>query len=238
MASLLWRLKITGAVLVVAGLVLAGVGFFYGTSQATDGLDSAQAMYEEQGVTLSYNDDGQLTDRGTPEGARAILEFLEVENQYPVNHDNLDPNDPIVNTRDELMYEYAVITYHVLHGSVDVELTEDDVPITYRGVEYTEPGTYEITVEKYYAQFDRQNPIESQLRGAWSPMVISLTSSLAGGHANQAVGELAYATTLGFTGIGLLFALGGVGLIWVALPSPSKKVAIAPMGRENPSPNL
>ncbi len=209
-----FRLKITGAVLIAAGLGVAGMGFVYGLKQADDGLASAQAMYEEQGVRLTYNSDGVLVDRGTPEGAQAILDLLETDFRYPVNHANLDPKDTLVNTRDELMYEYATITYHVLHTSVAVKLTEKDVPITYRSVEYTQPGTYNITLEHYYAHLDRTNPIEAQLRAAWSPLAFGLTSALAGAHANQAAGELARMTSIGFGGIGLLFAAAGAGMVW------------------------
>lgn len=213
--SMALRAKILGIVLIVGGMSVAGAGLFYGYPQASDGLDSAQAMYEAQGVKLSYNAQGQLIDRGTPEGAQRILDLLEKDYQYPVNRDNLDPNDPLVNTRDELMYEYATITYHVLHTAVPVKLTGADVPITYRNVTYTQPGTYNITLEHYYAHLDRTNPIERQLREAWSPLALVLTASLAGAHANQAAGELAKATTLGMGGIGLLFAVAGAGLVWV-----------------------
>ena len=208
------RLKITGILLIVAGLGVAGMGFLYGLKQADDGLASAQAMYEEQGVRLTYSSDGVLVDRGTPEGATAILNLLEGDFKYPVNHANLDPRDPLVNTRDELMYEYATITYHVLHTSVAVKLTAADVPITYRSVEYTQPGTYNITLEHYYAHLDRTNPIEAQLRAAWSPLAFGLTSALAGAHANQAAGELARMTSIGFGGIGLLFSAAGAGMVW------------------------
>lgn len=215
--NLMRRLRIVGVGLAVAGLAVAAAGLFYGLPQADDGLDAAQAMYEAQGVTLSYNEQGQLVDRGTPEGAQKIMSLLVDEWKYPVNAKNFDPDDPVVNTRDELMYEYATITYHVLHSKVQVKLTEADVPITYRGVTYSEPGTYEIAVEKYYAQLDRTNPIERQLRDAWSPLALALTGSLAGGHANQAAGELAQATSLGMAGIGLLFVAAGAGLFWATM---------------------
>lgn len=205
-----------GYALIAAGLGTAGAGFLYGMPQATDGLDSAQAMYQSQGVSLSYNDQGQLVDRGTVEGAQAIMDLLVKEYQYPVKMSDFDPDDPIVNTRSELMYEYATITYHVLHSTVPVKLTEADVPITYRGVEYTTPGTYNITLEHYYAHLDRTNPIEGQLRAAWSPLAFGLTSALAGAHANQAAGELAKMTTLGIGAIGLLFAASGAGVVWVS----------------------
>lgn len=211
------RLRIVGIVLVAAGLSVAGGGFVYGMPQADDGLDAAQAMYEAQGVNLNYNDKGQLLDRGTPEGAQAIMDLLVDEYQYPVKQSDFDPGDPLVNTRSELMYEYATITYHVLHSSVPVRLTAADVPITYRGVEYTTPGTYNITLEHYYAHLDRTNPIERQLREAWSPIAFSLTASLAGAHANQAAGELARMTTIGIGAIGLLFVLAGAGLTWATM---------------------
>lgn len=231
MDSIMKRIRILGVALAAAGLAMAGAGFLYGMPQANDGLASAQAMYEAQGVTLSYNDEGQLVDRGTTEGAQKILALLEGDWKFPVNRANLDPNDPVVDTRDELMYQYATITYHVLHGEVDVKLTAEQVPITYRGVTYTEPGTYKIAPLKYYAQFDRTNPIESQLRGAWSPQALALTAALAGGHANQAAGELAQATTLAIGGIGLLFAASGAGLVWASFgrDAPSRvKRGVAP----------
>ncbi|MFA5944435.1 MAG: hypothetical protein WC876_08220 [Candidatus Thermoplasmatota archaeon] len=217
------RLRILGIALTIAGLAVAGGGFLYGMPQATDGLDSAQAMYEAQGVSLSYDANGTLIDRGTPEGAQRIMDLLEDDFQYPVNHANFDSEDPLINTRDELMFEYATITYHVLHSTVAVKLTATDVPITYRGVEYTEPGTYNITLEHYYAHLDRTNPVERQLREAWSPLAFGLTASLAGAHANQATGELARATTMGIGAIGLVFTAAGAGLIWTSFaPKPGR----------------
>ncbi len=228
------RIRIIGVVLVVAGLVVAAVGFFYAMPLASDGLDSAQAVYEQQGVTLSYDEQGRLLDRGTPEGAQAILAMLRDEWNYPIDHDNLDPDDPLVNTRDELMYQYAVITWHVLHGTAAVTLTEEHVPISYRGVAYTEPGTYDIEVGAYYAQLDRTHPIEGQLRAAWSPLALSLLAALSSGHANQAAGEIAWYVGLGAGGIGLLFAVAGAGAIWVSLPPASQDETHPPHKGQRP----
>ncbi len=228
------RIRIVGAVLVVAGLVVAGVGFFYAMPLASDGLDSAQAVYEQQDVSLSYDEQGRLLDRGTPEGAQAIMAMLRDEWQYPIDQDNFDPDDPLINTRDELMYQYAVITWHVLHGTAAVTLTQEQVPITYRGVTYSEPGTYDIEVGAYYAELDRTHPIEGQLRAAWSPLALSLLAALSSGHANQAAGELAWYVGLGVGGIGLLFAAAGAGAIWISFPPGAEREALPPQKGQRP----
>lgn len=220
-ANTMKRLRIVGVLVAVGGIALAGAGFAYGMPQANDGLASAQKMYEAQGVTLSYNDKGQLVDHNSVEDAQAIMALLAHDWGYKVNQKNMDPKNPVVNTRDELMYEYATLTYHVMHSKVTVKLADKDVPITYRGVTYDKAGDYPIEVGKYYAQLDRANPIEKQLRDAWTPQYLGLTATLAAAHANQAAGELAQATTLAIGGIGLLFAAAGVGLVWVTVGSRS-----------------
>src|ERR1051325_9842972 len=134
MVTTMNRIRIVGILLVVAGVATSGAGFLYGLSQANDGLASAQAMYAAQGVALSYNEQGQLVDRGTTDGADRIMSLLVDDWKFPVNKANFDPKDPIVNTRDELMFQYATITNNVLHTEVAVALTAAQVPITYRGV--------------------------------------------------------------------------------------------------------
>jgi hypothetical protein len=227
------RIRIVGIVLIVAGLGVAAGGFAYGLPQANDGLDSAQAMYESQGVSLSYNEQGQLVDRGTVEGANAIMSLLVDEWKYPVDRSNFDAADPLVNTRDELMFQYATIVYHVLHAKVNVSLSAAQVPITFRGVTYSEPGHYMIEVGAYYGELDRTHPIEGQLRAAWSPLALSLTSYLAAGHANQAAGELAFFLSLGMGSVGLLFALAGAGLVWVSV-RPRQRAGLPPGAKARP----
>jgi hypothetical protein len=102
---------------------------------------------------------------------------------------------------------------------VTVTLTDEDVPLTYRDVTYTEAGDYPIAPLAYYAGLDRTHPIEGQLRDAWSPLALSLNAYLAAGHANQAAGELATFTSLGVGGVGLLFMANGAGLFWATLPA-------------------
>ena len=77
------RMKKLGYVLAVIGLgFLVGAGIAFNI--ARDGNKSLQAFSEAQNVTLSYNDDGQLIDRGTTEGADAIMTLLTEDWGYPV----------------------------------------------------------------------------------------------------------------------------------------------------------
>ena len=117
------RLRLIGVFLAVAGLGF-GVAAAVAYAKVQDGYDSLQAISEQQNVTLSYNDEGQLIDRGETEGAEAIMSLLTDDWQYPVVQSDFDPNDPLVNTASEYMYQMAVVSYHVMHGTQTVVLDE------------------------------------------------------------------------------------------------------------------
>ncbi|MDP2324632.1 MAG: hypothetical protein Q8N51_11445, partial [Gammaproteobacteria bacterium] len=75
------RLGVLGVLLIVVGFGFAiGGGVAYTKVQA--GYDSLQAFSEVQNVTLSYNDNGELIDRGETEGAQAIMSLLENDWKY------------------------------------------------------------------------------------------------------------------------------------------------------------
>ena len=61
-------------------LIVVGIGHFVGAgvaySKVQDGYESLQSFSEAQNVELSYNDDGDLVDRDTVEGAQAIRSLL------------------------------------------------------------------------------------------------------------------------------------------------------------------
>jgi hypothetical protein len=118
------RLRTLGVVLALAGLGFV-VGGFVAYLRVQDGYDSMQAFSEAQNVTLNYDDEGQLLDRGTTEGADAIMTLLTDDWAYPVDMGDLDPNDPLVNTASEYMYQMATVGYHVLNGTTTVVLEED-----------------------------------------------------------------------------------------------------------------
>ena len=135
------RLQTVGVVLALFGvgfLVAGGVAFF----QVQDGSGSLQSFSEAQNVTLSYNEDGLLTDRGTTEGADAIMTLLVDDWGYPVNESHLNPNDPLVNTPTEYMFQMATVGYHIIHGTQTVVLDE---AVEYNGETFA-AGSYDLVV--------------------------------------------------------------------------------------------
>lgn len=200
------------------GLVLAliGVGFLVGGGVAyykvQQGYGSLEAVSTAQNVTLTYNEDGQLVDRGTTEAAVAIMALLEDDWNYPVVGSDLDPNDPVVNTATEYMYQMATITYHTLHSTVTVNLSED---VEYNG-EVFKAGSYDFNVDgRYWTDFDRQHPIEGPARAlAWSATPHALIAELGVGTVTHSTLQLGLGVAAAFGGIGLTLLVLGFGLVW------------------------
>jgi hypothetical protein len=200
-----------GAVLALIGLgFVVGGGVAYTKVQA--GYDSLQSFSEAQNVTLSYNDDGQLVDRGTTEGADRIMSLLEDDWNYPVVNSDLDADDPLVDTGTEYMYQMATIAYHTLHGTQTVVLDET---VEYNG-ETFEAGTYEFEVDgRYWTDFDRRHPIEGQARDmAWSGTAHALVAELGVGSVTSSTLQMGLGLAALLGGLGFTFMLTGAGLVW------------------------
>lgn len=205
------RLQTLGIVLAVFGLAfLVGGGVAFAKVQ--DGYGSLQAFSAEQNVELSYNEDGELIDRGETEGAEAIMSLLVDDWQYPVVEADLDPNDPLVNTASEYMYQMATITYHVLHGTQMIVLDED---VEYNG-EVFPAGEYEFNVDgKYWTDFDREHPLEGPAREmAWSGTAHGLIGELGVGTVTHSALQMGLALSGLLGGLGGIFILLGLGLVW------------------------
>ncbi len=207
------RFSILGVFLLVVGFVFVVAGAVAYT-KVQDGYGSLQAFSETQNVTLNYNEDGQLIDRGTTEGAEAIMTLLTDEWNYPVVGTDLDPNDPLVNTGTEYMYQLATIVYHVIHGTQEVTLTE---PVEYNGETFA-AGTYEVEVAgKYWTGFDRQHPLEGPAREqAWSGTVHGLVGELGVGTVTHTTLQMALGLSAILAGLGIVFLLTGAGVLWAA----------------------
>jgi len=206
------RLRKLGILMTVVGVIFALAGVFAFT-QVQAGYGSLQAFSEAQGVELSYNEDGQLIDRGTTEGAAAIMALLEDDWGYPVNQSDLNPNDPLVNTATEYMFMMATVGYHVLNGTQTVVLTE---ATEYNG-ETIAAGSYEVAVDgRYWADFDRRNPLDGPARSqAWSGTVHGLFGELGVGTVTASTLQLGLGVSALTFGLGLTIMLLGAGMYWV-----------------------
>ena len=84
------RLRILGVILAVFGLAfMAGGAYTFIRTQ--EGARSLQAFSAAQSIKLSYNDQGQLVDRGETAEAQGILALLENDWGYPVVASDLQP---------------------------------------------------------------------------------------------------------------------------------------------------
>lgn len=222
------RLQKVGIVLAVMGLVFVAGGA-YAFVKTQQGFDSLNALSAAQSVTLSYNDQGQLVDRGDTAEAQAIMSLLKDEWKYPVNAADLNPNDPVVNTATEFMYQLATITHHVLSGTQTVVLPED---VTAADGTIYKAGTYDFKVDgRYFSQFNRANPIEGAARDkAWSPTALALTATLGVGTATATSLQLGLGIAALFAGFGFFALIAGLGLVWAtrAQTEPAVKVALQP----------
>jgi hypothetical protein len=224
------RMQILGVVLAVVGVgFLAGGAFAYIKTQ--EGVTSLAALSAAQNVKLTYNETGQLTDRGETAGAEAIMALLRDDWKYPVNASELNPNDPVVNTASEYMFQMATITYHTLHGVQTVVLPED---VTAADGTVTKAGTYEFAVDgRYWSDFNRANPIEAKAREqAWTGTAHGLIAELGVGTATATALQLGLGIAGLFAGIGIFALIAGFGLVWVARAATAEerapKVALQP----------
>ena len=222
------RLRRLGIVLAVLGLVFA-VGSAYAFIKVQEGYRSLNAFSAAQNVTLSYNEDGQLVDRGEVEGAQAIMAMLTNEWGYPVATSELNPNDPVVNTASEYMYQMATVAFHTLHGTQTVVLDEDFTAPD--GTVYTAGTPYEVPVDgRYWAAFDRTNPIDAAVREqAWTGTAHALIGELGVGTVTASTLQLGLGMAGLFAGVGLTFIIAGLGLVWAARPEKVKAPALQPV---------
>jgi hypothetical protein len=206
------RLKILGAMLAVVGLAfIVGGGFaFYKTNQ---GAQSLQAFSAAQNVKLSYNEAGQLVDRGETAGADKIMAQLTNDWGYAVNTADFNPNDPLVNTASEYMYQMSTIAYHTLHGTTTVVIDKD---VTAPDGTVTKAGTYEFVNDgRYWTGFDRTNPIEAAAREQlWTGTSHALIAELGVGSVTASALQIGLGVAAILAAFGGTLVFFGLGLVW------------------------
>jgi len=135
---------------------------------------------------------------------------------YPVADGDLNPNDPMVNTASEYMFQMATVAYHTLHGTTTVVLTE---PVVYNGATFA-AGEYEFVNDgRYWTGFDREHPIEGPARAQiWTDTAHALIGQLGVGTATASALQLALGLAALIAGLGATLILTGAGLVWATLP--------------------
>ena len=221
------KLKKLGIVISVLGLAFV-VGGGYAYFKVQQGQTSLQAFSAVQNVKLTYNDQGVLVDRGTPEGAAAIMSLLTVDWAYPVDNSEMNPNDPLVNTASEYMFQMATVAYHTLNGTQIVVLDEDFTAPD--GTVYIAGTPYEIPVNgRYFSEFDRTNPIDAAVRAqAWTATAHALIAELGVGTSTASSLQLGLGLAGLFAGIGFAFILTGLGLVWATRPETARVAVLRP----------
>ncbi len=225
------RFKVLGFALVIAGAAFVAVGG-YTYIKTQEGANALHAFSAAQNVELSYNDQGQLVDRGEPAGAAAIMGLLTNDWGFTTNPADFDPNDPVVNTASEYMYQMATVAYHTLTGTQTVVLTE---PVDYNGKTYA-AGSYEVAVNgRYWSQFDRLDPLDGPAREqAWTGTAHGLIAELGVGSVTASALQMGTGIAAIAAALGALLVLIGIGVIWAARPlvAPARVTAraIAPAG--------
>lgn len=219
------RLRGLGIVLGLIGLafvVAGGFAFF----KVQEGTASLKAFSAAQGVELAYNEDGQLVDRGETEGAQAIMALLTDDWGYPVVASELDPADPVVNTSSEYMFQMATVAYHTLNGVQTIVLEED---VEYKG-ELFRAGTYDFPVDgRYWADFDREHPLEGPARAqAWTGVAHALIAELGVGTVTAQALQLGLALAGLFAGLGGTLILTGAGLVWATRAEQARSRVLRP----------
>jgi hypothetical protein len=210
------RFKIVGVGLAIAGIAFVGVGAYtYTKTQA--GADALNAFSAAQNVKLTYNDQGQLTDRGTTEGAAPIFALLQDDWGYTIDRNELNPNDPVVNTASEYMFQMATIAHHTLDGTQTVVLPET---ITADDGTVYEAGTYDVPVAgRYWSQFDRTNPIDAKVREqAWTGTAHALIAELGVGSVTASALQMGLGIAALAAALGAVLLLAGIGIVWAARP--------------------
>jgi len=220
------------------GLVFIGIAFVaaggYTLYKTQQGATALQTFSAAQNVKLNYNDQGQLVDRGETAGADKIMSLLVNDWGFAVDKGELNPNDPLVNTASEYMYQMATISYHTLNAKTTVTFPED---VIVDGAVVQAAGTYDFQNDgKYWTGFDRTNPIEGAAREKiWTGTAHALIAELGVGSVTAAALTMGLGIAALFALVGATVVLTGLGLVWATRAATEKVKAPAFKPAANPA---
>ena len=221
------------------GLVLMGIVFFaaggYTLYKTQQGATALQTFSAAQNIKLTYNDQGQLADRtGDTKEATAIMSLLVNDWGYAVDKSELNPNDPLVNTAGEYMYQMATIAYHTLNAKTTVTFPED---VIVDGKVVQAAGTYDFQNDgKYWTGFNRADPIQGAAREKiWTGTAHALIAELGVGSVTASALTMGLGIAALFALIGATVVLTGLGLVWATRAATEKVKAPAFKPATNPA---
>src|SRR3954447_24777453 len=218
------KLTKLGIVMTVFGMLFF-IGAGYAWIKVQEGSHALTTFSAAQNVKLTYNEQGQLTDRGTTDGAAAIMNLLNNEWGYTTNPGDFDPNDPVVNTPSEYMYQMAAISEHTLSSTVTLPADITDA----NGAIVAHAGDKVAVDGRYYADFNFANPVDSAVRGlAWSPLPLALIGQLGVGAVTASSLQAGIGLAGLFAAVGFMFAFAGLGLVWAARPEKETVPVLRP----------
>jgi hypothetical protein len=95
---------------------------------------------------------------------------------------------------------------------------------------YTAGTPYEIPVDgRYWADFDRSNPIEAAVRAqAWTGVAHALVAELGVGTVTASALQMGLGLAGLFAGVGFAFLFAGLGLVWAVRPETAKAPVLRP----------
>ena len=91
-------------------------------------------------------------------------------------------------------------------------------------------GPHEFDVDgRYWADFDREHPIEGAARTqAWTGVAHALIGELGVGTVTASTLQMGLGLAALFAGIGFTFIIAGLGLVWATRPEAAKVPVLRP----------
>ena len=168
---------------------------------------------------------------GRHEEATAIMSLLTNDWGYTVDKTELNPNDPLVNTASEYMYQMATITYHTLHAATTVTFPAD-VVVDGKVVHRPARTTSRTPASTGPASTGR-NPIQGAAREkVWTATALALVGQLGVGSVTASALQIGLGMAALLGGFGGTLLLTGLGLVWATRARP-RRSRLRPCGRRH-----
>ena len=221
------------------GLVFIGIAFFaaggYTLIKTQQGAHALQTFSAAQNVKLSYNDQGQLLDRGETAGADKIMSLLVNDWGFAGRQGRAQPERParqhrqrvhVPDGRHQLSHPARRHDRHLPRGCHRRRQRSSRRPAP----------TTSRTTARYWTGFDRTNPIEGAAREKiWTGTAHALVANLGVGSVTASALTMGLGIAALFALVGATVVLTGLGLVWATRAATEKVKAPAFKPAVNPA---